>query len=280
MVPKQAARRSQNSATSLSRGRACSWRRATGALATHQQSHPLVCLVMWLGMLMAAQAVRDTFAFVPGFVPWDGESPRSFFVFTGAAAGLWAMAVMIGWGSTSARAAAGRLVDGLGLRPASMRQALRWGAVGLGAAVALWAMEQLVLQIPSLTYVAPAEDPRQVAVAATSTLTRFCYGLIAPAPLEELLFRGPLLALWLALLAAQRGGSWMANRWVRWSLMGVATTTSAIIFAAAHTLGGSANVTHAAFCAAITTAVALWQRSLVPALTAHALYDACVFAWA
>ncbi|MGW7099623.1 hypothetical protein [Streptomyces sp. NPDC054838] len=95
---------------------------------------PPVCIVMWLGMPMAAQAVQDAFAFVPRFVPWDGESPRSFFAFTGAATGLWTMAVIIGWRSTSVRAG---LVDGLGLRPTSMRQALRWAAVGLGAAVVL-----------------------------------------------------------------------------------------------------------------------------------------------
>ncbi|MEU2856710.1 CPBP family glutamic-type intramembrane protease [Streptomyces syringium] len=117
-----------------------------------------------------------------------------------------------------------------------------------------------------------------MAVAQTSTLIRFCFGLIAPAPLEELLFRGPLLALWLALRAARNHGSWMARRWVRWSLMGAAATASAILFAAGHTLGGSVNVAHAAALAVTTTAVTLWQRSLVPAVAAHGLYDAWAFA--
>ncbi|WP_162597083.1 CPBP family intramembrane glutamic endopeptidase [Streptomyces sp. NEAU-S7GS2] len=177
------------------------------------------------------------------------------------------------------RAAAGRFADGLGLWPASRRQALWWAVVGLAAAVALWAMAELLPYLPSLTSVPAAEDPRDIAVAQTSTLIRFGYGLIAPAPLEELAFRGPLLALWLALLAAQRRGSWMARWWVRWGLMGSAATASATYFAAGHTLGGSANVAHAAACAVITTAVTLWQRSLVPAVVGHGLYDACSFAW-
>ncbi|MCZ1011888.1 CPBP family glutamic-type intramembrane protease [Streptomyces lydicus] len=228
---------------------------------------------------MATQALRDAFVFVPGFVPWNGESPSRFFTLVGAGAVLGAMAVAVCVGNTSVRAAAGRFADGLGLWPASMRQALRWAAVGLAAAAALWAMADLVSYLPGLTSVPAAEDPRDVAVAQTSTLIRFGYGLIAPAPLEELLFRGPLLALWLALLAAQRRGSWMARRWVRWWLTGAATTASAILFAAGHTLGGSVNVAHAAACAVTTTAVTLWQRSLAPAVAAHGLYDACAFAW-
>ncbi|MEV4506695.1 CPBP family glutamic-type intramembrane protease [Streptomyces klenkii] len=244
-------------------------------------AHALVCFFMWFAALMAAQAVRDAFVFVPGFVPWDGASPRSFVTFVGAAAGLGTMAVFmtIGTKETSAHAVAGRLADGLGLRPASIRQALRWAAVGLGTAVALWVMAQLMLHLPGLTSVPEAKDPRDVAVAQTSTLIRFCYGLLAPAPLEELLYRGPLLALWLALLAAQRRGNWMGRRWVRWWLTGAATATSATLFAAGHTLGGSFNVAHAAAAAVITTAVTLWQRSLLPAVAAHGLYDACAFAW-
>lgn len=154
---------------------------------------------------------------MPGFVPWDGVSPRSFFTFVGAASGLAAAAALmtIGTGSVSARAAAGRLADGMGLRPpVSMHQTLRWAAVGAATAVALWATAELVLRLPGLTSVPAAEDPRQVAVGQTSTSIRFCYGLIAPAPLEELLFRGPLLALWLTLLAAQRSAAasgWLAG---------------------------------------------------------------------
>lgn len=254
--------------------RLCSIGQRAGAL--------LVYLVMWFAALMAAQAVRDVFAFVPGFVPWNGESPRSFFTFVGAASGVAAMAVLmtVGARALSARAAAGRLAESMGLRPpVSMRQALRWAAVGCAAAVALWATADLVFCFPGLTSVPAAEDPRQVAVAQTSASIRFCYGLVAPAPLEELLFRGPLLALWLALLTAQRRGSWMARRWVRWWLMGTAIAASAILFAAWHTMGGSANVAHAAVTAVIITAVTLWQRSLFPALAAHGLYDACVFVW-
>ncbi|MFD3873680.1 type II CAAX prenyl endopeptidase Rce1 family protein [Streptomyces sp. NPDC058623] len=71
----------------------------------------------------------------------------------------------------------------------------------------------------------------------------------------------------------------MARGWVRWSLVGAASTASASIFAAGHTMGGSVNVAHAAALAVITTAMALWQRSLVPAVAAHAFYGACVFAW-
>lgn len=66
---------------------------------------------------------------------------------------------------------------------------------------------------------------------------------------------------------------------MRWWLTGAAASVSAVLFAAGHTMGGSANVTHAAFLALSTTAVTLWQRSLVPALAAHGLYDAYAFAW-
>ncbi|MEF2529426.1 MULTISPECIES: CPBP family intramembrane glutamic endopeptidase [Streptomyces] len=242
--------------------------------------HLLVCFFMWFALLMASQALRDLFVFLPGFVPWAGESRRRFLLAVGVAAGCCAAAVFIAQDKASVRAAARRLVDTLGLWPASMRQVRRWAAVALGAAVLLWATAQLMLIVPGLTSVPDTEDPRHIAVAATSTLLRFCYGLIAAAPLEEVLFRGPLLALWLALLAAERHGSWLGHRWVRRPVIVTASTVSMIYFAADHTMGGSANIAHAAVCAAITTVVALWQRSLIPAIAAHALYDACVFAWA
>lgn len=242
--------------------------------------HLLVCLFLWLALLMASQALRDLFVFVPGFVPWDGESSRGFLLALSVAAGCCAAAVFIAQGNTSVRAAGRRLVDVLGLRPATMRQVRRWTAVALGAAVLLWVVGRLVLIVPGLTSVSGAEDPRTIAVAGTSTLLRFSYGLIAPAPLEELLFRGPLLVLWVALLAAERHGIWMGRRWVRWPVVVAAGTASVICFSADHAMGGSANIAHAAACAAITTVVALWQRSLIPAIAAHAVYDACVFAWA
>jgi membrane protease YdiL (CAAX protease family) len=205
---------------------------------------------------------------------------RSFFNLLGAAAGLeaFAVAAVIAAGKASA-GAAGHFVDGLGLWPTSVRQALRWVAVGLGTAVTLWVIWQLLSRVPGLTSVPDAKDVRTVAVAQTSTLVRFCYGLFAPAPLEELVYRGPLLVLWLALLAAQRHGSWLSRRWVRWWLMGAATAASAVIFAVGHTPWGSANVAHATALAMTATAVTPWQRSLVPALLAHGLYDACAFAW-
>ncbi|MFI9311315.1 CPBP family intramembrane glutamic endopeptidase [Streptomyces triculaminicus] len=146
--------------------------------------------------------------------------------------------------------------------------------------MALWAGSELVDHIPGLAGVPDAKDPRSIAVADTSTLVRFCYGLIAPAPLEELFYRAPLLVLGLSLLAAQHRGNWMARRWLRWLLMGAATTISTVQFAAGHHLGGSANVAHAALASVILTAAALRQRSLVPALLGHGLYDAYAFAWA
>ncbi|MCX4682242.1 CPBP family intramembrane metalloprotease [Streptomyces sp. NBC_01433] len=242
----------------------------------------VACVVVWGAALMAAAAVQEVFTFLPGFVPWGGESPRSFLTSIGAAAGLVATAVFasFGAGTISVRVAGGRLVDGMGLRaPVSMRQTLRWAAVGAAAAVALWAMAKLLALFPGLTSVPAGEDPRLIAVAQTSTPIRFMYGLIAPAPLEELAFRGPLLALLLALLAAQHRGSWTGRRWVRWSLMGTAIAASAVVFAAGHTIGGSVNVAHAVANAVITTAVTLWQRSLFPAMAAHGLYDAWAFAW-
>ncbi|PKV82672.1 CAAX prenyl protease-like protein [Streptomyces sp. TLI_146] len=239
-----------------------------------------MCFCLWFAALTAAQALRDVFVFVPGFVPWNGESPRSFFdaLSVAAAAGVVAVAIGVVW-KTSVRAAAGRFVNRLGLWPASMRQALRWAAVSLGLAAVLWATSQLVLELPGLTSVPATEDPRTVAVAQTSTTTRFGFGLIAPAPLEELFYRAPILALWLALLAEQRRGSRLGRWWVRWLLVGAAAAGSAIVFAARHSGGGSANVAHAAVLAVTATAASLWQRSLVPALAAHGLYDAWAFAW-
>ncbi|MEU9663764.1 CPBP family intramembrane glutamic endopeptidase [Streptomyces chartreusis] len=242
----------------------------------------LVCIILWCAALVAAQAVREVFVFVPGFVPLAGESPEGFFTFVGSASGLAVMAVLLatGAGSISARAAVRRLVDGVGLRPAgTVQQGLRWVTVGLAAAVVLAAVAELVVSLPGLTSVRAAEDPRYVALAQTPNLIRFRFGLIAPAPLEELLFRGPLLALWLALLASQSRGGWASRRWVRWSLMAPVIAASVLVFASLHTMGGSANVAHAAANGLITTAVTLWQRSLFPALTAHGLYDAYAFTW-
>ncbi|MEU5053732.1 CPBP family intramembrane glutamic endopeptidase [Streptomyces sp. NPDC021096] len=241
---------------------------------------PLAYLAMWFAAVLGAQAVREAFVFVPGFVPWDGESPRDFFVFTGGAACFTAVAVLICVGHIPVRSVVGRFVDGLGLRPASRRQAVQWAVAGLATAAALWAGAELVDLLPGLISVPDAEDPRSIAVADTSTLVRFCYGLIAPAPLEELFYRAPLLALWLALLTAQHRGNWTAHRWLRWSLMAAAITISTVWFAAGHHLGGSVNVAHAALAGVILTAAALRQRSLVPALLGHGLYDAYAFAWA
>lgn len=178
---------------------------------TRQVAYLLVWLILWFAALLAAQALREAFVFVPRFVPWDGESPRGFCAFLGAAAGFAALAVWAGWGIISGRAAAARFAHGLGLRPASRRQALRWAAAGLATAVVLWAAAQLVMRLPSLTSVPSDEDARILAVAQTSVLVRSGYGLLAPAPLEELLYRGPLLALWLALGAARQHGSWMGR---------------------------------------------------------------------
>ncbi|MET9162060.1 CPBP family intramembrane glutamic endopeptidase [Streptomyces parvulus] len=246
--------------------------RATGLLA---------CLFLWIAMLLAAQALREAFAFVPGFVPWNGESPSSFLACVASAATLAVLAIvlMVTAGSASPRALAGRVVAGAGLRlPASRREMGRWAAVGLVAALALWAAAELVVNVPGLTAVPPGEDPRHIALAQMSTTGRVCYGLIAPAPLEELLFRGPLLALWLALIAARRRDRWVARRRVQWWLMTTAVGISLAVFAAGHTVGGTVNVVHAAVNAAIATGITLWQRSLFPAMAAHGLYDAWAFA--
>ncbi|MEU5437249.1 CPBP family intramembrane glutamic endopeptidase [Streptomyces sp. NPDC020719] len=199
--------------------------------------------------------------------------------FLGAAAVFAALAVWAGWGIISVRAATGRFAHSLGLRPTSPRQALHWAATALATAVVLWVASQLVMRLPHLTSLPASEDARTVAVAQTSVLIRLGYGLLAPAPLEELLYRGPLLALWLALGAARQRGGWMGRRWVRGWLTGAATGVSAVLFAAGHTMYGSANAAHAAFVALATTAVTLWQRSLIPALAAHGLYDAYAFTW-
>ncbi|MFI5867277.1 type II CAAX prenyl endopeptidase Rce1 family protein [Streptomyces sp. NPDC051546] len=242
--------------------------------------HLLACFLMWSAAVLAAQALRDVFAFVPGFVPWSGESPRAFLSSVGMAALLAAVAVFtaVNAGFLPAGATAGRFLAGVGLRPpVSIREALRWAAVGATGAVALWLVWELVALLPALHSVPAAEDPRTVAVAQTSAGVRFCYGLVAPAPLEELQYRAPVLALWLVLLTAKGCGGRLGSRWVRWSLTGVVSAASVVLFAAGHTMGGSANVAHAAANAVITTAVTLWQRSLYPALAAHALYDAYAY---
>ncbi|WP_369384175.1 CPBP family glutamic-type intramembrane protease [Streptomyces sp. cg36] len=246
---------------------------------TGQVAHLLMWLLLWFAAVLAAQALREAFVFVPGFVPWDGESPRGFAVFLGGAAGFTALALWAGWGIIPVRAAVRRFTDGLGLCPASRRQALRWAAAGLATAVLVGAAGQAVTCVPSLTSVPAGQDARILAVAQTSFPVRLGYGLLAPAPLEKLFYRAPLLALWLALASARERGAWAGRRWVRRPLTGAATCLSAVLFAAGHAMGGSANVAHAAFFALAATAVTLWQRSLIPALAAHGLYDAYAYAW-
>ncbi|GGP89082.1 hypothetical protein GCM10010278_79420 [Streptomyces melanogenes] len=77
---------------------------------------------MWLCLSFAAfragQAVRDAFAFVPGFVPWDGECRRRFVALLGAATWAAVVAACIDWGKMPLRTATGRFTHGLGLRPA------------------------------------------------------------------------------------------------------------------------------------------------------------------
>ncbi|MFI1176829.1 hypothetical protein [Streptomyces melanogenes] len=104
---------------------------------TRQVANLLGWLILWFAALQAAQALREAFVFVPGFVPWDGKIPRGFGAFLGAAAILAALAVWVGWGIIPMRAAAERFAHGLGLRPASRRQSLRWAAAALATAVVL-----------------------------------------------------------------------------------------------------------------------------------------------
>ncbi|QKZ18831.1 hypothetical protein [Streptomyces chartreusis] len=97
----------------------------------------------------------------------------------------------------------------------------------------------VVVSLPGLTSVRAAEDPHHVALAQKPNPMRFCYGLIAPAPLEEIPFRVPLLALWLALLASQSCGGWASRPWIRWSLMAPAIAASLIVFASLHPRAGA-----------------------------------------
>ncbi|MEV8529824.1 hypothetical protein AB0451_37970 [Streptomyces sp. NPDC052000] len=168
-------------------------------------AHLPPCLALCGAAYMATKALRDIFVFMPGFVPWAGESPQSFRSDVGGATALVAVALLVAFGvrDTSVRAAFGRFVNALGLWPSSARQALRWLTVGLVMAVALLGAAQIIDHLPGLTSVPAAADARDLAVAQTSRPARFLYGLIAPAPVEELLYRGPVLALGLALLAAQ-----------------------------------------------------------------------------
>ncbi|MFI1177636.1 hypothetical protein [Streptomyces melanogenes] len=72
---------------------------------TRQVGYLLVWHILWFAALLAAQALREAFVFVPGFVPRDGESPRGFGAFLGAAAVFAALAV---WGIIPVRPATER----------------------------------------------------------------------------------------------------------------------------------------------------------------------------
>lgn len=57
-----------------------------------------------------------------------------------------------------------------------------------------------------------------------------------------------------------------------------AAALSALVFTAGHELGGPVNLIFAAFLAAVTTALLLWRRSLVPCIVAHTVHNTAITA--
>ena len=150
----------------------------------------------------------------------------------------------------------------------SLRAVLILVAVGLATGAALRAGLSTIPLPPSI---ATATDPRYLIYLNTPRWQIAVHAALNAPLLEEVLFRAPLLAL-AATLTARRTRP--AHR--RLILLS-ASLVSAILFALIHAGAGPGNVVAALIGAVTLTVLALYTRSLIPGIAAHAMYDVFTF---
>jgi membrane protease YdiL (CAAX protease family) len=154
--------------------------------------------------------------------------------------------------------------------PSPTRTALTISA-GVAAGITSILIVSALLLVPGLAQTAPATDARFDAVrGAPLWVPPAFFAVVAPAP-EELIYRGPLLAATVLVLARTK------STWIRATAIGGALVVTSILFGYAHLSWSLLNALSAGATGVLFGAAALATRSLWAAIIAHALYNALIF---
>ncbi|WBB61317.1 CPBP family glutamic-type intramembrane protease [Streptomyces sp. WMMC500] len=231
---------------------------------------------LWVALTCTSLLVPIGLTLLPGYEAWK-LSTHDIAPALGLAAAFTIVAALLAGSRTSLKAAAARLTTALGLRPGTRRTAAVSLAAGLGAGALCLAVAEFLVRIPALSSTPAADDPRHTAVAGTSTTVHLLDGALSAPVHEELLFRAPLLLL-LTFLATPRARDTIPTPLLRHTTLAAAAALSALVFTTGHELGGPVNLIFAAFLAAVTTALLLWRRSIVPCVVAHTVHNTAVTA--
>lgn len=237
--------------------------------------------VYWT-LAFAALAVRDLLYLLPGIPDLDGD-PRNGFVAALAtvplAGGAWiccsalvrseARPVQASW--QRLRRVAGFELDAWGVRGQGVGSWLSLVAAGLGGALVVWGLGGQLAS--AFNWDVPRTDPRDVTGAPGWSAVLF--GLVGAPLVEEVLYRGPLLIL-VAGVAQLRRQAVLSNRSAR-VLQLAGLLVAAGLFGWVHLQYSLFNAVVAVVGGLVWGRLALWGRSLLPALVGHGLYDAAVF---
>ena len=173
----------------------------------------------------------------------------------------------------SARAGLTAALAPLGLLPPARRRA--WWLIAAPLLATALGLVAAALLVHLIAAPAPsgAGAARGASIAAAGLLGAVPLALAHAAIPEEVIFRGLGVLLPLGLLTTAATSP--ARRRATAIILAVVTTTG---FAAAHAPYGARNIAVAAVLGAIYAALALTSRSVLPAIAAHAWYDAATFA--
>lgn len=243
-------------------------------------ANALPMVFMWLTLGLAAAAACGTIAIsLPGASPFEGTRGLvAAGVFAVVLAALALILVSASFEKFPVRLVLRRnallwrrlLRDVLGLIISPPRAAI---AIGVGIVVGFlsWGAGQWLLSIPALAETIQPSDVRLDTVAgAPWWVPAAYYAIYAPLP-EEILYRGPLLAI-CAIVAALT-----TNKRVRAVAVVAALLATSVVFGLVHLDWSLLNAVGAGVSGALYGIAALATRSLWPAIIAHSLSNALVF---
>jgi membrane protease YdiL (CAAX protease family) len=142
--------------------------------------------------------------------------------------------------------------------------------VGVLAGLVCWGAGLVLSWIPSLASTASGPDARFEAISGAPVVSRVLF-FAAYAPIgEELMYRGVLLLAVAYVTISVPAG------WLRRALVGTLLVGSAALFGVGHLNWSLLNATSAGIDGLLFGAVALWGRSLWPAIIAHTFFNLLV----
>lgn len=231
-----------------------------------------VCLSLLGGIGYAVQCITLAAAFGQG--SWRGVTWTTAFAILVPSA---VVAFVIGWSTerpfATPRQFRTRIIAfarQMGLAPFTRRVRV-WTLCAVPISIAALVAVTVIINVVDFTE--PAADDRVSMLHGASPLQLVAFGVLVAPLIEETLYRAPLLAIAVHWPPHQ-------HRRVRAFVLLAASTVSGIGFAYGHAEYGCANVLSALIAAAVHTALTLVSRSLIPAITAHAVNNtiAAVFA--